>query len=95
MVLVVGVVVLAGSWFGFSGPRGPEPGGRRRRRRRAISDLYLFIGVFAALIFLSVAIPLALIIARYRERGLPREVEGPQIRGNTRLELAWTVASRS
>ena len=42
-------------------------------------------------IFLSVMIPLALIIARYRERGLPRETEGPQIRGNTRLELLWTA----
>ena len=92
MVLVLGVVILAGSWFGFSGREGLSPTDASEEAR-AISDLYLIIGVFAVLIFLSVALPLALIIARYRERGLPREVEGPQVRGNARLELAWTVAS--
>ena len=92
VVLVLGVLILAGSWFGFSGRQGLSPTDASEEAR-AISDLYIFIGVFAVLIFLSVAIPLALIIGRYRERGLPREVEGPQVRGNTRLELAWTIAS--
>jgi len=30
-------------------------------------------------------------VVRYRSRGRPREVEGPQIRGHTNLELAWTA----
>ena len=36
-------------------------------------------------------IPLLLFIVRYRSRGRPREVEGPQVRGHTNLELAWTA----
>jgi cytochrome c oxidase subunit 2 len=90
-VLVAGVVILAGSWFGFSGRQGLTPVGPAGPSAEAIDDLYLFIGGFAALIFLSVMIPLALILSRYRERNLPREAEGPQIRGNVRLELLWTA----
>ena len=92
-VLVLIVVVLAGSWFGFSGRDGLTPVEPASTQAEDISDLYVFIGIFAAAIFLSVAITLALIVARYRERGLPREVEGPQVRGNTRLEVGWTLAS--
>ena len=91
--LVALLVVLAGSWFGFSRIDGVTPVEPASDAAATISDLYIFIGVFAGLIFLSVTIPLALIISRYRERGLPREVEGPQVRGNTRLEVGWTVAS--
>jgi cytochrome c oxidase subunit 2 len=90
-VLVAVLVVLAGSWFGLSGRKGLTPVPPASTGAEGIDDLYLFIGAFAAFIFLTVTIPLALIIARYRERGLPREVEGPQIRGNTRLELTWTA----
>jgi cytochrome c oxidase subunit 2 len=91
VVLVAGVVILAGSWFGISGRQGLTPVEPSGPTAEGIDELYLFIGFFAALIFLSVMIPLALILARYRERGLPREAEGPQIRGNTRLELLWTA----
>ena len=31
-------------------------------------------------------------VIRYRRRGRPVELEGPQIRGHHRLEIAWTVA---
>jgi cytochrome c oxidase subunit II len=92
-VLVALTVILAGSWFGFSGRQGLTPVEPTGPAAEGIDELYLFIGFFAALIFLSVMIPLALILARYRERGLPRDAEGPQIRGNTRLELLWTAAS--
>lgn len=84
-------MVLAASWFGFSGREGLNPVEPATTGAEGIADLYGFIGFFAVFIFLSVMLPLALIIARYRERGLPREVEGPQIRGNIRLELLWTV----
>jgi cytochrome c oxidase subunit 2 len=93
VVLVAGVVILAGSWFGISGRQGLTPVEPSGPSAEGIDELYLFIGFFAALIFLSVMIPLALILARYRERGLPRDAEGPQIRGNTRLELLWTAIS--
>jgi cytochrome c oxidase subunit 2 len=92
-VLIVLAVALAGSWFGFSGRQGLTPVEPSGPSAEGIDELYLFIGLFAALIFLSVMIPLALILSRYRERGLPRDAEGPQIRGNTRLELLWTAIS--
>jgi cytochrome c oxidase subunit 2 len=91
IVLVAAAVVLAASWFGFSGRQGLTPVEPASPSARGIDDVYLFIGAFAALIFLSVMVPLALILGRYRERGLPRDADGPQIRGNTRLELLWTA----
>ena len=56
-----------------------------------IEDLYWFIAFWAALVLLSVAVPLVLFVVRYRSRGRSREVEGPQIHGSTRLEIAWTA----
>ena len=57
-----------------------------------IRDVYwLLLGVTGA-IFLLVSVTLVLFMVRYRSRGRPREVEGPQVRGHTNLELAWTAA---
>jgi cytochrome c oxidase subunit II len=56
-----------------------------------IRDVYwLILGVTGG-IFLLVSATLVLFIVRYRSRGRPREVEGPQVRGHTNLELAWTA----
>ncbi|MFN2471248.1 MAG: cytochrome c oxidase subunit II [Gaiellaceae bacterium] len=57
-----------------------------------IADLYWFIMVFAAIVFLVVTVPLVVFIVRYRNGGRARDAEGPQIHGSTRLELAWTIA---
>ncbi len=56
-----------------------------------INELYwIVMGVLVA-IFLIVEGALAWFILRYRRRrGTPYEAEGPQIHGNTRLELIWT-----
>jgi cytochrome c oxidase subunit II len=56
-----------------------------------ISDLFWFITFFAIVVFLVVAVPLVVFILRYRNRGRPRDEEGPQIVGNTNLEIAWTA----
>jgi cytochrome c oxidase subunit II len=56
-----------------------------------IEDLFWFVGFWAAVVLLAVAIPLVLFVVRYRSRGRPRSVEGPQIHGSTRLEIAWTL----
>ncbi|MDQ4024664.1 MAG: cytochrome c oxidase subunit II, partial [Actinomycetota bacterium] len=56
-----------------------------------IEDAYYLIAAFAIFVFLLVTIPLAIFIVRFRSRGRARTVEGPQIRGNTSLELAWTA----
>jgi cytochrome c oxidase subunit II len=80
----VGIVALLAT----SGLTPVEPDSPNTER---IDDLYWFIGFWAALVLLSVAIPLVYFTWRYRNRGRPRTEEGPQIRGNTRLEIAWTA----
>jgi cytochrome c oxidase subunit 2 len=71
---------------GFAPPDPASPGAER------IRDVYWLILAFAGAIFFVVTIPLVAFVVRFRSRGRSREVEGPQIRGNTSLELAWVVA---
>jgi cytochrome c oxidase subunit 2 len=56
-----------------------------------IEDLFWFVTFWAAVVLLAVAIPLVYFVWRYRSRGRPRTLEGPQVHGSTRLEVAWTV----
>jgi cytochrome c oxidase subunit 2 len=91
VLLVVGAIALGASWFGFFGHRGLTPVHPESSSAEGIDDLYKFIGAFAVVILFSVIVPLALILGRYRERGLPRHVDGPQIVGHTRVEVVWTV----
>ena len=47
-----------------------------------ISDIYwLILGVTGG-IFVLVATTLLVFVVRYRSRGRPREIEGPQVRGH-------------
>jgi len=56
-----------------------------------INDLFWFVTFWAAVVLLAVAVPLVYFVWRYRGGGRPRTVEGPQIHGSTRLEVAWTL----
>src|SRR5919202_1838685 len=56
-----------------------------------IRDVYWLILEITGGIFVLVTTTLVLFMVRYRSRGRPREVEGPQVRGHTNLELAWTA----
>jgi cytochrome c oxidase subunit 2 len=76
---------LADDNAGF-GPVEPESPNADR-----ISDAYWLIFAITAGIFVIVAGALVLFIIRFRSRGRARSVDGPQIRGNTNLEIAWTV----
>ena len=53
-------------------------------------DIYYLLVAIAALVFLSVAVPLVYFVIRYRSRDDDPLREGPQVRGHTKLELAWT-----
>jgi cytochrome c oxidase subunit II len=75
----------------FAGNGGLAPPSPASPNAANIRDIYwLILGVSVA-IFVLVGGALLLFVIRYRSRGRPREVEGPQIRGHTNLELAWTV----
>jgi cytochrome c oxidase subunit II len=77
------------AWGGNGGFAPVDPVSPNAER---ITDAYYLISAFAIFVFLVVMTPLAIFVVRFRSRGRERTVEGPQIRGNTSLELAWTVA---
>jgi cytochrome c oxidase subunit II len=56
-----------------------------------INDAYYLILGFTAAIFVIVETALVVFVIRFRSRGRPRDVEGPQIIGHTRIEVIWTV----
>jgi cytochrome c oxidase subunit 2 len=80
--------VLFAALFAAAGLRPVTPESPNAER---IEDVYWFITFWAAVVLLAVAVPLGLFIYRYRSRGRDRTVEGPQIHGSTRLEIAWTL----
>jgi len=56
-----------------------------------IQRAYFLILGFTAAVFILVETLLIVFIVKYRSRGRPREVEGAQVLGHTRLELIWTA----
>jgi cytochrome c oxidase subunit II len=90
LVLAVGAALaLAGvaeAGNGGVGPVSPESPNASR-----ILDSYWLIFAFTGAIFVLVEGLLLVFVIRFRNRGGARDVEGPQIRGNTRLEVIWTV----
>jgi cytochrome c oxidase subunit 2 len=79
----VGVAVAGNGGIAPPSPESPNAG--------RISDAYWLILGFTGFVFVLVEGALIAFIVKYRSRGRGRDVEGPQIRGNTRLELIWTV----
>ena len=61
-------------------------------RGGAIADLFGLAMWLSVLIVLLVTGLLVYVVVRYRDRGRPGDPEPPQIHGNTKLEIAWTVA---
>ena len=89
---MAGLVVLVGVGFlAWIGERGLTPVGPASTSASGIQDIYIFVGAFASAIFLVVTVPLVLFTIKFRRGERDRTVEGPQIRGNARLELAWTA----
>jgi cytochrome c oxidase subunit 2 len=57
-----------------------------------INDVYWVVMAAAALVFFLIEGALLLFVFRFRRRPeTPEEAEGPQIHGNTRLEVIWTL----
>lgn len=58
----------------------------------AINQLYWFVFAVCAVVFVAVEAALVLFVLRFRRRPTtPVGEEGPQMHGNTRLEIIWTV----
>ena len=83
-----GLFIALGAESAWAGTLLPERGGSPNADR--IASLYTVVLVLAALVFAGVAVMLVFSLVRYRER---RNRVPAQIRGNTRLEIAWTIAA--
>ena len=86
--LLAVALVLAGT--ALAGNGGIAPPGKTPNAER-IRDLWWIVLGITGVIFVIVEATLVMFVVKYRSRGRPREEEGPQIRGHTRLELIWTV----
>ena len=88
LALVLALVAVSPALAGNGGiapvaPQSPNAG--------SISDTYWLILAVTGAIFVIVEGWLIVSIARFRRARRNRTEEGPQIRGNTNLEIAWTV----
>ena len=57
-----------------------------------IYNLYFWISIPAIIIFLGVEFALLWVVLKYRRSAQPVGYVPPQIHGNTRVEIVWTVA---
>ncbi len=90
---VAAIAVLIAALAGMAAIGGLTPVAPESPEARGIAAVFwLLVGV-SALIVLVVFGPLAYFIVRFRGGGRGREAEGPQIRGNTRLEVGWTIGA--
>ena len=88
VLVVIAVAGLARAQSAWAGIVTPESGGSSNAD--SIAGLYDVVLIIAAVIFCAVAGALVLFLVRYRAR---RGLVASQIRGNTRLEIAWTAAA--
>jgi cytochrome c oxidase subunit II len=83
--LVLADAALAGNG-GIAPPDTESPSGD------AINEVYWVVFTVCAVVFVVVESALILFVIRYRRReGTPAEAEGPQVHGNTRIEILWTL----
>jgi cytochrome c oxidase subunit 2 len=87
--LAVLALVLAGAAAATNG--GIAPQAPKSPNAERIRQSYWLILAITGAIFVLVEGALIVFVVRFRSRGRPREIEGPQIRGHTRLEIIWTV----
>jgi cytochrome c oxidase subunit 2 len=89
VAVVVGALALAAP--ALADNAGLTPVEPRSPNAEAINDTYYLLLVVTGFVFVLVEGALVLFVVKYRRRQRAVDVEGPQIHGNTRLELLWTV----
>jgi cytochrome c oxidase subunit II len=82
-------LVLAG--VGTAGNGGLLPAPPHSPNAHRITDAYIFVLVFTGIVFVIVEGALITFVIKYRRGKRPRDLDGPQIHGSSRLELIWTV----
>jgi cytochrome c oxidase subunit 2 len=87
-------VIFALAWGGaaLAAPGGIGPPGAQTDSGETINEIYWAVFAVCAVVFVAVETALVLFVIRFRRRrSTAADVEGPQIYGNTRLEIIWTV----
>jgi cytochrome c oxidase subunit II len=89
-VLLASLAFPAAAMASNGGVAPPEP---VTPSGEAIRDVYWVVLAVSAVVLVLVETSLIVFIVRFRRRRTAHvEAEGPQIHGNTRLEVAWTAA---
>jgi cytochrome c oxidase subunit 2 len=73
------------------GNNGFKPGDAHSPNAHRIQTAFYVVAIFTGVIFLLVEGALIAFIIKYRRGKRPRNADGPQIHGATRLEIIWTV----
>ena len=89
--LATSAVALIISAVAFAGNGGFLPGEAHSPNAHRIHDAFVFVSIFAGVVFVIVEGALILFIVKYRRGKRPRTAEGPQIHGAAQLEILWTV----
>ena len=93
-LLVTGVLAataLALVPVGLAGNGGFAPLQPASPNAEGIRQSYFWVAIFTGAVLVLVQGSLLYFVFKYRRRRRLREEDGPQIHGNTRLEIAWTV----
>ncbi|MDQ3866156.1 MAG: cytochrome c oxidase subunit II [Actinomycetota bacterium] len=89
LVLFAAVIIALPLTFGLPGASTPASA---TDSGDAINEIYWVVFVLAAIVFIGVEATLIVFLFRFRRRReTPPDAEGPQIHGNTRVEVVWTV----
>ena len=92
LALALGVLPIVLALAAPGGLGGLAPADAATPSGEAITELYWFVFGICAVVFVAVEVALVLFVLRFRRRPTTRaEAEGPQIHGNTRLEIIWTI----
>ena len=91
--LFAAVVVASPLTFGIAGVPGASPPDTITESGDAINNVYWVVYALAAGVFILIELTLIVFVFRFRRRrpGAPLDGEGPQIHGNTRVEVIWTT----
>jgi cytochrome c oxidase subunit II len=89
LVVFSATLLLLPLTFGLPGANPPDA---ITESGDAINQVYWVVFALATVVFLVVEVTLIVAIFRFRRRpDTPSDAEGPQIHGNTRVEIIWTA----
>jgi cytochrome c oxidase subunit 2 len=90
IVVTIGAVLATAS-IAYAGNGGLAPPPPKSPNAEGITQTYWWIMIFTGFIFVLVEGALIAFVIKYRRGRRERTVEGPQVHGSTKLEIAWTV----